>query len=356
MTTTAAPAGLIPDRLLANIKKGDCVLFLGADLPLGYPGAPLSRPELAAALAKKDHLPPRRSWAETATAYLGKVRNDRNGLIRFLTENVTGPGMKAGSFHQAIARAGFRAIVTAWYDEWLEESLRDAGYRVHRVARDIQLPYGEQGERDVTVIKLFGTVSEPDSLVLTAPEQVQLIGQLGQKLTAIISFATIRPLLLVGYDLTDPILMALYYKASEGVVEHMRLPDEVDREFVLRVLLARERLQSTGIGDGLAIPHVRNPIVLHVSRPMITLCFLERAIEFDALDGKPVFALFSLISPTVRAHLRLLSRLAFGLNQAGFKDAVLRQASRDEILEEARRAEAAVSPRTAGDGGQTTHR
>jgi PTS system nitrogen regulatory IIA component len=143
--------------------------------------------------------------------------------------------------------------------------------------------------------------------------------------------------------------------ALQGVVEHMRLPDEVDREFVLRVLLARERLQSTGIGDGIAIPHVRNPIVLHVFRPMITLCFLERAVEFDALDGTPVFALFSLISPTVRAHLRLLSRLAFGLNQAGFKDAVLRQASRDEILEEARRAEAAVTPSAGGNGSQTSH-
>src|SRR5438034_985186 len=62
----------------------------------------------------------------------------------------------------------------------------------------------------------------------------------------------------------------------------------------------REALQSTGVGDGIAIPHVRNPIVLHVSRPMITLCFLERPIDFGALDGKPVHVLFSLISPTVR--------------------------------------------------------
>lgn len=141
--------------------------------------------------------------------------------------------------------------------------------------------------------------------------------------------------------------------ALRSLVEHMRLPDEVDREFVLRVLLARERLQSTGIGDGIAIPHVRNPIVLHVARPMITLGFLEHAIEFDALDGKPVFALFSLISPTVRAHLRLLSRLAFGLNHPGFKGAVLRQASRDEILDEARLVEAAVTPSAVGDGRQT---
>jgi PTS system nitrogen regulatory IIA component len=137
--------------------------------------------------------------------------------------------------------------------------------------------------------------------------------------------------------------------ALRSVVEHMRLPDEVDREFVLRVLLARERLQSTGIGDGIAIPHVRNPIVLHVSRPMIMLCFMDRVIDFDALDGKPVFALFSLISPTVRAHLRMLSRLAFALNDAGFKHAVLQQAARDEILGEARRVEANLRPTVAGD-------
>jgi nitrogen PTS system EIIA component len=127
-----------------------------------------------------------------------------------------------------------------------------------------------------------------------------------------------------------------------AVVEHMRLPEEVDRDFLLRVLIARENLQSTGVGDGIAIPHVRNPIVLHVSRPSITLCFLEKPVDYEALDGKPVGALFSLVSPTVRAHLRMLSRLAFGLHDAGFKRAVTEQASRDEILSEARRVEASL--------------
>jgi len=127
-----------------------------------------------------------------------------------------------------------------------------------------------------------------------------------------------------------------------AVVEHLRLPEEVDREFLLRVLLAREALQSTGIGDGIAIPHVRNPIVLHVSRPMITLCFLERPIDFGALDGRPVHVLFTLVSPTVRAHLRLLSRLSFALHDAAFKKAVLRQGSREEILDAARRVEASL--------------
>jgi len=116
------------------------------------------------------------------------------------------------------------------------------------------------------------------------------------------------------------------------VVETMRLPAEVDRAFLYEVLLAREALGSTAIGDGIAIPHVRNPVILHLERPLITLCFLERPVDFGALDGQPVGTLFTLISPTVRAHLHLLSRLSFALRNRGFKDAVLGQASREEIL------------------------
>ena len=135
-----------------------------------------------------------------------------------------------------------------------------------------------------------------------------------------------------------------------AIVEHLRVPEEVDREFLLRVLLAREALQSTGIGDGIAIPHVRNPIVLHVSRPMVTLCFLEKAIDFGALDGKPVHVLFTMVSPTVRAHLRLLSRLSFALHDTGFKKAVLLQGSRDEILRECQRVEEGLGRAAATDG------
>src|SRR5207244_10309407 len=64
--------------------------------------------------------------------------------------------------------------------------------------------------------------------------------------------------------------------ALRAVVEHMRLPEEGDREFLPRVLLAREAPQSTGIGGGNAIPHARNPNQPHGSPPMTTLCLLER--------------------------------------------------------------------------------
>jgi len=46
---------------------------------------------------------------------------------------------------------------------------------------------------------------------------------------------------------------------AEAMVERLRVPPEIDRDFLLSVLLARESMGSTGIGDGIAIPHVRNP-------------------------------------------------------------------------------------------------
>jgi PTS system nitrogen regulatory IIA component len=128
-----------------------------------------------------------------------------------------------------------------------------------------------------------------------------------------------------------------------AVVETMKLPDEVDREFLVRALLAREALTSTGIGDGIAIPHVRNPIMLHVTRPMVSLCFLERPVDFAAIDRRPVSALFLPVSPTVRGHLHLLSRLAYALRDDGCQAVVARQGSRDEILNELRRVETALN-------------
>lgn len=107
-------------------------------------------------------------------------------------------------------------------------------------------------------------------------------------------------------------------------VERLPLPPEQDRKFLLDVLEAREALGSTGIGDGIAIPHVRNPIVLHVARPFVTLGLLEQPIAFEALDGKPVHALFMVVSPVVPTHLRILAQLGFVL-----RDEVLRQMLRE---------------------------
>lgn len=127
-----------------------------------------------------------------------------------------------------------------------------------------------------------------------------------------------------------------------AVVAGLPLPDDVDRELLLAILLSREALGSTAIGDGIAIPHVRNPIVLSVAQPLISVSFLARPIEFGAVDGKPVNVLFTLVTPTVRTHLHLLSRLAHLLRDARFREAVRAEADRESLLALAERVEAEV--------------
>lgn len=140
----------------------------------------------------------------------------------------------------------------------------------------------------------------------------------------------------------------VYYRVSgsdkQSVLKEMvhliRLPEEFDRDFLLNVLLAREEMVSTGIGDGIAIPHVRTPIVLNVNRPMVSLCFLDHPVEYGALDNEPVDTLFTLVTPTVRSHLQLLSSLAFALKNNDFRNAVKQKLLREDILNTLRKVEA----------------
>jgi nitrogen PTS system EIIA component len=111
-----------------------------------------------------------------------------------------------------------------------------------------------------------------------------------------------------------------------AVVPLLPLPPDVDRDFLITVLEAREAMGSTGIGDRIAIPHVRNPILLHVSRPLVALCLLRHPVDFDAIDGQPVHALFMVVSPNVPAHLRILAQLGVVLRDDALRR-LLRQAA-----------------------------
>jgi PTS system nitrogen regulatory IIA component len=148
----------------------------------------------------------------------------------------------------------------------------------------------------------------------------------------------------VYYDLQD----TNKEQALRALVQVLPLPDDADRELLLRLFLAREASASTAIGDGIAIPHVRNPIVLHVMQPTLTLAFLSQPVDFGALDGKPVHVLFSIISSTNRSHLQLLSRLSFALHDRTLRATVARHAPRDDVLREFRRVEAALAAPAAG--------
>ncbi len=117
-----------------------------------------------------------------------------------------------------------------------------------------------------------------------------------------------------------------------AAVIHLRLPEEVDRKYLEQMLMTREKLASTAINHGIAIPHPRSPGLINVLRPTVTLCFLEQPVDFNALDGQPVSILLPIISPNLRSHLHLLSRLAFVLQDPEFVKVLNSEANREKIF------------------------
>ena len=95
-------------------------------------------------------------------------------------------------------------------------------------------------------------------------------------------------------------------------------PDPLDRATLLDRLLERETLASTGIGNGVAFPHPRYPLEHVPAGGMISTCFLEKEVDFNAVDGMPVFVTFIILSPDTETHLKLLSQLSFRLRDDGF--------------------------------------
>lgn len=134
-------------------------------------------------------------------------------------------------------------------------------------------------------------------------------------------------------------------KSLWEVVARLDLPPGLDPEFLLQTLLAREALGSTAFGNGIAIPHVRNPIVGPTGESAISLCFLKNPIDFNAIDGKPVTILFTFVTPNVKAHLHLLAKLAFLLHDQAFQALLHRPGTAAEIMAAVRTLEETINRR-----------
>jgi PTS system nitrogen regulatory IIA component len=97
-------------------------------------------------------------------------------------------------------------------------------------------------------------------------------------------------------------------------------------------LNARERLGSTGIGNGIAIPHGR---FQHIKQPVAAFLQLKSGIDFDAVDQKPVDLLFSLLVPadSTDEHLQILSCLAAMFSDAALINRLRLRSSPEKIYE-----------------------
>ncbi len=135
----------------------------------------------------------------------------------------------------------------------------------------------------------------------------------------------------------DSIIADLKSIDKKGVLEELAASvsgiAETETGEIVKVLLEREKLGSTGIGGGIGIPHGKLDSI-----PSIIVGFgLSRSgVEFDSLDGKPVYIFFLLVTPmnSTGSHLKVLAQISKLLKtKAHFKNSLFKAQSVDEIVE-----------------------
>jgi PTS system nitrogen regulatory IIA component len=134
---------------------------------------------------------------------------------------------------------------------------------------------------------------------------------------------------------TDTILPNLRATDKKGILEELVAPVAMrtgieDRRLV-RVLMERERLGSTGIGGGIGIPHGK---IDQLASLVLGVGISHQGVDFESLDGRPTHIFFLLITPENAAglHLKLLARISRLLKNDLFKEKLLAAQDAESIL------------------------
>ncbi len=132
----------------------------------------------------------------------------------------------------------------------------------------------------------------------------------------------------------ESILVDLQAQDKTGVIEELATPVAriagVDHEELVRVLLDRERLGSTGIGGGIGIPHGK---LKGLDELILGFGISRKGIDFESMDGRPTRIFFLLVTPenSTGLHLKLLARISRMLKNDPFKERLLEAMDGDEV-------------------------
>ncbi len=133
----------------------------------------------------------------------------------------------------------------------------------------------------------------------------------------------------------EAILADLKARNKKEILEELVAPvadiAKVQQEDLVRVLLERERLGSTGIGGGIGIPHGK---MKNLENLVLGFGLSRKGVDFESLDGKPAHIFFLLVTPenSTGLHLKLLARISRILKNETFKNRLLEAGERDEIF------------------------
>jgi PTS system nitrogen regulatory IIA component len=133
----------------------------------------------------------------------------------------------------------------------------------------------------------------------------------------------------------DSVIPELQAIDKKGVLEELAQAicthaPAVDKSDLVRILLEREKLGSTGIGEGVAIPHGK---ISSLSQPMISFGRSKKGLDFDSMDAQPAYLFFLLVAPENSAglHLKTLAKIAKVMKNRAFRKKLMEAKTREEI-------------------------
>ena len=113
---------------------------------------------------------------------------------------------------------------------------------------------------------------------------------------------------------------------KEGVIKELvslleRNGEIPGKEKIAKVILEREKLGSTGIGQGIAVPHAKTDDVKQI---VIAFGLSQRGVNFESLEGEPVYILFLVLAPigSIGIHLKVLAKVARLLKDKAFRNSI----------------------------------
>ncbi len=141
---------------------------------------------------------------------------------------------------------------------------------------------------------------------------------------------------ILDYINNDTVLTDLASTDKKGVIDELAEPvarlTGLDHREIVRVLIERERLGSTGIGGGIAIPHGK---VSSLESLVLGFGLSRKGVNFEAIDGKPTHIFFLLLSPdnSTGLHLRILARVSKLLKEESFKQSLMKAETPGNVIE-----------------------
>ena len=131
------------------------------------------------------------------------------------------------------------------------------------------------------------------------------------------------------------VIPALKAKDKKGVLEELAESMasqelSVEKNALVKILMEREQLGTTGIGDGVAIPHGK---LNTIDRPLISFGRSKDGLDFDSMDGQPSYLFFLLVAPdnSSGVHLQILAKIAKLLKNSAFRKELMDAAGREEL-------------------------